>query len=71
MEGVNSVMMYCKKFCECHNVHQYNNDKLIKNEIKMDIRISPNFLSSMNGWRISPANDTRNGGITKGNKISM
>jgi hypothetical protein len=26
MEGVNSTMIYCKNFCTCHNVPQYNNN---------------------------------------------
>jgi hypothetical protein len=26
MEGVNSTMIYCKNFCKCHIVPQYNNN---------------------------------------------
>jgi hypothetical protein len=31
MEGVNSTMIYCKHFCKCHNVPQYNNIITVKN----------------------------------------
>jgi hypothetical protein len=31
MEGVSSSLIYCKNFCKCHNVNQYNN-KMIKNK---------------------------------------
>jgi hypothetical protein len=27
MEGVNSTMIYCKNFCKCHYVPQYNSKK--------------------------------------------
>jgi hypothetical protein len=27
--GVNSAMIYCKNFCKCHSVPQYNNNKII------------------------------------------
>jgi hypothetical protein len=26
MEGVNLTMIYCKNFCKCQNVPQYNNN---------------------------------------------
>jgi hypothetical protein len=28
--GVNSTRIYCKSFCKCHNVPQYNNNMIIK-----------------------------------------
>jgi hypothetical protein len=30
MEGMNSTMICCKNFGKCHNVHQYNNNTVIK-----------------------------------------
>jgi methylphosphotriester-DNA--protein-cysteine methyltransferase len=30
MEGVNSTMIYCKKFCKCHMYPQYNNNFFLK-----------------------------------------
>jgi hypothetical protein len=27
VEGVNSTVIYCKNFCECHNVPPTNNNK--------------------------------------------
>jgi hypothetical protein len=29
-EGVNSTKIYCKNFCKCHNVPQYDNSMIIK-----------------------------------------
>jgi hypothetical protein len=30
MEGVNSSMIYCRNFCECHNVPPAQNNMIIK-----------------------------------------
>jgi hypothetical protein len=28
MEGVNSTMVYCRRFCKCHSVPQYINQQI-------------------------------------------
>jgi hypothetical protein len=32
--GVNSNVIYCKNFCKCHSVPQYNDNMIIKNFVK-------------------------------------
>jgi hypothetical protein len=46
MEGVNSTMIYCKNLSKCHNVPQYNNNMIIKNNIIFGklMTLIPNFI---------------------------
>jgi hypothetical protein len=44
VRGVNSTMIFCKNFCKCHNVPQYNN-----NIIKKEKKVSYNGISTSTG----------------------
>jgi hypothetical protein len=52
MEGVNLTKMYCKHFCNCHTVPQYNNNMVI-NSYHKNKTSGQGWLPTTPGWNRS------------------